>query len=105
MENATVSKRAMAAMEVIKAGGYFSYKLERAFRGGEKFRMRLLNARHEVVAGFGHAAHRDLQNAGMLRRAALFSSSAWEQRYVAADAPKSEAEIEVEAAHLADRGF
>jgi hypothetical protein len=42
---AQLSSRAQKALEVLKAGGKFRKALETQFKGGEKFAMRLRDAR------------------------------------------------------------
>lgn len=103
--NANLSARATKALAIIAAGGRFRNKLERAYRGGEKFRVRLINVDGHAVRGFGHSALRELQRANLLRRVSLWKSSTWPEEYVAADAPVTEAELEVEAAHKAEWAY
>lgn len=77
-----LSARAARALEVLRAGGRFRYALEAGYRGREKFRMRLLDARRAVVVGIGYQAKVELEQAGLLQWEACARSSAWPQEWV-----------------------
>ena len=78
-----MSKRTETAIEVLKNGGYFRYALERNYMGGEKFKMRLLTATGNVVAGVGFQTKEEL--ASRLQRRSCAPSSTWPQEWVLAE--------------------
>jgi hypothetical protein len=75
--------RAQQALEVLKAGGYFRYALERAYHGGEKFKMRLRDANGHIVQGIGYQTKRELEPKLVSRPCA--SSSTWPQEWQLAE--------------------
>lgn len=81
---AKLSPRAEKALEILRAGGRFRYALERAWGGGEKFRMRLISAEYSVVPGIGYATKAELEGAGLLqpKRPLDAGGSCWPQEWV-----------------------
>ena len=55
-----LSKRASAALEILKAGGQFRYGLETGWQGKEQFHWRLIGHK-----GYGHATYHELAKAGV----------------------------------------
>ena len=80
MTTTTKTTRETVALEVLRAGGFFRYALERGYHGGEKFKMHLHAANRSVVKGIGHATKRALESALVRRPVAV--SSAWPQEWV-----------------------
>lgn len=76
-----LSARAEKAVEILKAGGYFRKALETQYKGGDKFMMRLRNAKGQVVKGYGFQTFFELQDASMLAWRECASSSAWPEEY------------------------
>lgn len=76
-----LSARAEKALEVLKAGGYFREALERAFRGGEKFVVRLRAKNGAVVPGFGYACRAELEKAGLIEWRECARSSCWPREH------------------------
>jgi hypothetical protein len=77
-----LSARAEKAVEILKAGGYFRKQLETQYRGGEKFQMRLRDAQHQIVKGFGFQTYFELTDAQMLQWRECVRSSAYPEEYV-----------------------
>lgn len=73
--------RAKRALEVLRAGGFFRRALERGWHG-EKFAVRLYSSAGRRVEGVGHAAHRELADAGMLTTRPCPRSSTWPTEWV-----------------------
>ena len=72
-----LSKRALAAVELMKAGAYWRCALEASKPGwGEKFRYRL-RTRGAPIAGYGFAVWHELEKAGLLTRRECASSSTY----------------------------
>ncbi len=88
---AKLSGRAAQAVEVLRAGGCFRYALERAWQGGEKFKMRLRAPGGAIVKGVGYAAKRELEEAGMLASRYCAPSSVWPQEWILRPEPAAEA--------------
>lgn len=57
-----IGRRAERALEVLKAGGYFRYALERGWHGGEKFRWHLHAKGGAVIKGHGHKTAHELMH-------------------------------------------
>lgn len=84
--NQKLSSRAVAALEILRAGGKFRKQLETVYGGREQFKMRLIDSRGARVSGVGFKTFYELQDAGLLlsRRAHDARSSAWPEEWVAA---------------------
>jgi hypothetical protein len=76
-----MSKRVEAALEVLRAGGYWRMALESAYHGGERFKYRLRTKGGAVVAGFGFQTHYAMEQAGMLQGRACAPSSTWPEEW------------------------
>lgn len=87
------NRREMAAIEVLKAGGYFRRALERHYLGGEKFRTRLRRADGSIVPGVSGATLNAFRSAGILVRRECSPSSTWPEEY-ALDPAANSARIE-----------
>lgn len=77
-----MSPRARKALEVLQAGGYFRDQLESTYRCGEQFKMRLRDARGNVVPGFSRKTFWELESAQMLQGRPCGLSSVWPSEYV-----------------------
>jgi len=76
-----LSARAKKAVAVLKAGGYFSYRLETdSYTRREQFQTRLIDNTGAIVKGFGFKVHQELLNLGRLRTVATYKTSRWEER-------------------------
>jgi hypothetical protein len=75
-----LTSRDVTALEVLLSGGYFTHKLERAWRG-EKFATRLVTGDRQRLPGVGYATMVKLRDAGMLARLDCQPGSCWETRY------------------------
>ncbi len=78
----TLSKRALKAQAVLKAGGYFRNQLERTYHGGEQFTTRLRDHLGQVVPGYGFKTHLELEKAGVLRTRDCPRSTVWPTEWV-----------------------
>lgn len=83
-----LTARENEAFEILKAGGYFRYALETVYGGREQFQMRLRNAQHQVIKGFGYAAMRKFEKMGLLGITQFEQSSVWGQNTFIAPAVK-----------------
>ena len=68
-----MNKKVEKALEVLKAGGYFKYALEKGWHGGEVFKWHLYNANHHIVKGYGHAAAHALMHLMVREPGAAFA--------------------------------
>lgn len=82
-----LSKRALKALEILGAGGYFREALETQFRGGEKFEVRLRSAGGAKVKGFGWKCRKELLDAGLLRWRECPRGSTFPTEHVLIEAP------------------
>ena len=73
---ASLSKRAQSAIELMKDGAYWRKQLETQFRGGEKFKTRLYKSGYPIK-GFGFQTYNEMERAGLLQWRECPSSSVW----------------------------
>jgi hypothetical protein len=77
-----MTNRAIKAIEVMLAGGYFRKALEASRPGwGEKFKTHLYDASGRKVHGIGGTTKNELADAGMLVRRECASSSTWPEEW------------------------
>ena len=76
------SSRALAALEVLKAGGSVEYRLVRNnYTHREQFEWRLYDGKSRIcVKGFGHATASELINSGLLKRTGYDTSISTEYK-------------------------
>lgn len=68
MNEIKLTPRAQRALEVLKSGGWFRYRLERdSYTGREQFQTRLVAAGNHVVKGYGFAVKDELERAGLIK--------------------------------------
>ena len=77
-----MTTRTEKALQVLASGGYFRKQLESHYHGGEKFKLRLRDAKGQVVAGIGPKTFYELEDAGKLASRPCASSSVWPQEWV-----------------------
>lgn len=77
-----MSPRAINAIEVLLAGGYFRKALEASRPGwGEKFKTHLYDSQGRRVRGIGQSTKDELDGAGFLVRRTCAPSSTWPEEW------------------------
>ena len=92
-----LGKRATAAVEILKAGGYWRKALESSFIGGEKFETRLRYANGGIVSGFGFKTFTEMESAGMLQSREVPKSTVYAQEWALREKPLAPKAVNPEA--------
>jgi len=79
-----MGKRETAALEILRAGGYWRKALERTYHGTEQFCYRLYTAGGEVVKGYGFQTWYAMEQGRLLQWRQCERSTVWPEEWVAA---------------------